>query len=496
MSRERDALPALPPLVALTGLGAVVMLIAALHAAETGDGRMARAFVYHAALITTGAVIVALALAPSRRRGGGAREQLLGLAAAFTLWPALMALPIADGLQVGFGRSWAELISAATTTGAEFIPHAALPRSALLYLGLVAWLGGLVWLVGVLAVLAPLELGGFELFAHARHRRAMRLGGGENPLVWPRQRLRRALRLAAPPYVALTAVLWLALVLAGHRSFDALLWAMGTLATSGIGPAGAAAPPGIAGQALVAAFLLAALSRAVLIAPSGGERRAAVLRADPELRLGLGLIAAVVLFTLLRHASVGEAGRSLYTMWSELFTLLSFLTTAGWSAPGWALLGPWSGLDAPGLLLLMLALIGGGIATTAGGIKLLRVWALAGQSRRELERLIEPSSVGGAGRALRREGAVIAWVAFMLLLCTAAAVMAAVTVDGVPFEAAAVHALAALTTTGPLVGMIDGGLPPAGALDSFAQGALAAAMVVGRLETLVVVALFNPDFWR
>ena len=46
---------------------------------------------------------------------------------------------------------------------------------------------------------------------------------------------------------------------------------------------------------------------------------------------------------------------------------------------------------------LGLALIGGGVATTAGGVKLLRVYALFRHGERELERLIHPNSVGGDG---------------------------------------------------------------------------------------------------
>ena len=44
-------------------------------------------------------------------------------------------------------------------------------------------------------------------------------------------------------------------------------------------------------------------------------------------------------------------------------------------------------VETPGLLLMGLALIGGGVATTAGGVKLLRVFALYRNGVREMERL-------------------------------------------------------------------------------------------------------------
>ncbi|NNL73519.1 MAG: hypothetical protein HKP29_09155, partial [Silicimonas sp.] len=34
------------------------------------------------------------------------------------------------------------------------------------------------------------------------------------------------------------------------------------------------------------------------------------------------------------------------------------------------------------------------------------------------------------------------------------------------------------------------------ALNDAAKGILSAAMVLGRLETLAIIALLNPEFWR
>ena len=47
------------------------------------------------------------------------------------------------------------------------------------------------------------------------------------------------------------------------------------------------------------------------------------------------------------------------------------------------------------------ATLGGGIATTAGGLKLLRGFALLWQAKHEAEKLIHPSGMGGDGPRLR-----------------------------------------------------------------------------------------------
>ena len=121
---------------------------------------------------------------------------------------------------------------------------------------------------------------------------------------------------------------------------------------------------------------------------------------DPEFRIGAAVVLAVPVFLFLRHflgaydvaaeSDLAGAGRAL---WGSAFTVLSFLTTTGFASANWADAQAWSGLETPGLILMGLALIGGGVATTAGGVKLLRVFALYLNGRRELERLATTSSI-------------------------------------------------------------------------------------------------------
>jgi trk system potassium uptake protein TrkH len=143
--------------------------------------------------------------------------------------------------------------------------------------------------------------------------------------------------------------------------------------------------------------------------------------------------------------------------------------------------------------------MGGGVATTAGGVKLLRIYALWRHGQREIELLVHPSSVGGSGaaaRQIRRQGAQIAWIFFMIFALSIAVVMLLLALTGVQFETAMVLAVAALSTTGPLAAVgaetpiSYAGLPEA------AKAVLAIAMVLGRLEALALIALLNPEFWR
>ncbi|MFB9570733.1 hypothetical protein ACFFRS_27535, partial [Saccharopolyspora hordei] len=142
-------------------------------------------------------------------------------------------------------------------------------------------------------------------------------------------------------------------------------------------------------------------------------------------------------------------------LWGIVFTSLSFLTTTGFvSEVGRSAEGVYFG--AAGIVLLALAICGGGVATTAGGLKLMRVFALFWQARREVDKLVYPDSIGGDGerlRNLRRDGAFSAWLFLMIFILTLTALMAALTITGVTMEDALIYATAALTTTGPVAQM-------------------------------------------
>ena len=184
-------------------------------------------------------------------------------------------------------------------------------------------------------------------------------------------------------------------------------------------------------------------------------------------------------------------------LWGAAFTTLSFLTTTGFESAEWSTARAWSGLDTPAVLLVGLAIMGGGVATTAGGVKLLRVYALYVHGRREMGLLVHPHAVGGRGPAAARlpaAGIEAAWVFFMLFAVTIAVVTLALGITGLDFRAALVLAIATLTTCGPLAAIaLEGGTA---VLDNPAKAIAAAAMIVGRLETLALIALLNPTIWR
>ena len=112
---------------------------------------------------------------------------------------------------------------------------------------------------------------------------------------------------------------------------------------------------------------------------------------------------------------------------------------------------------------------------------------------------MHPSSVGRAGagsRRIRRRGAFVAWIFFMLFALSLTLVMLALSALGQDFDDAMILSTAMLSTTGPLVSVAAETPINLAILSQPIKLVLCAAMVVGRLETLAIIALLNPVLWR
>ncbi|SER44239.1 trk system potassium uptake protein TrkH [Tranquillimonas rosea] len=494
----------LPLSVTLTGIGAAAMLVPAMHAALARDWDTARAFLQSALLFVVILALLTLALR-GRVRRRLVRSQLSTLIAAYTLLPAMLAVPFVEAVgNTRFLSGWFEMVSSLTTTGATLYAPERLSDSLHLWRALVGWMGGFLIWVSAVAILAPLNLGGFEVASGREAGNASLSATQITRVADADERLQRFARDLAPIYAGLTLVLGVCLIIAGEAPIDAVCHAMSTLATSGI-TTGEGPTSTIFAEMLVALFMVFALSRRTFSREATG---AAALRLskDPELRMGLTVVGVLPLLLVLRHwagaydiADQQNVVAALKAFWGGVFTTMSFLTTTGWESTEWITARDWSGLSTPGLILVGLSLVGGGVATTAGGVKLLRIYALYAHGTRELEKLVHPNSVGGAGteaRRIRSRGAYIAWIFFMLFALSVAAVMAALSLTGQGFEQSVILTIAALSTTGPLAEVA--GSAPTGydTLGDSARVILAAAMVLGRMETLALIALMNPAFWR
>lgn len=502
---RRPLLWDVPLLVLALGVVGVLCWIPAAHAASLSDHRTAQSFFYSGLLLVVLTVMLAMVTRDPKRRHS-AHSQLAALAGTYALLPVAFALPLVPLIRdTTLLNLWFEMISSFTTTGATGYAPDRLPASVHLWRAMAGWLGGYFVLIAAWAVLAPLNLGGAEVISGQLPGQKSQLIGRAGGLTDPRERLTRASSAILPVYAGLTFALWIMLLIAGENGLIALTHAMGTLSTSGIsaGTGQAVLYSGLAGEVLIFFFFLLALSRHLMPFNLPGQVHGS-LRQDPEIRLGLILILLVVVVLLLRHlvADAGVGGEEslaalIRAFWGSLFTAASFLTTTGYESIWWSSARNWAGMGSPGLMLMGLAIIGGGVATTAGGVTLLRVWALGLQGKRELERIIHPHSIGSGAEARRLagRGAWFAWIFFMLFAISVGLITAALTLFGLRFTEALIFCLSALTTTGQLAWLAGAEPLSWAALSAPVKVILALTMVLGRVETLALIALIAPGNW-
>ncbi len=491
----------LPLLVVLLGFSGAMALVPALYALGVDDLELARAFLYSALILLVLTVMLGIATAAYSPRDP-TRSHLAALVLAYAVLPFALALPLREAVpDTSLTNVWFEMISAFTTTGASVYPPERLADPVHLWRATVGWFGGFLIILAAYSILAPLNLGGTEVSSGRVPGRGAVGTAQVARTADPSVRLTRFALLLFPVYGALTFLLWCGLLILGEPGISALIHAMGTLSTSGI--TGSIpfqeAPAGAAGEVLIFLCFAFAITRRALPGIRLAENRRPLLQ-DPELRLATLVVLAVTLILFLRHWFVatgaeGDTAEMPPSFWGILFTAASFLTTTGYVSADWQTATEWSGIGTPGLVLLGLAIIGGGTATAAGGVKLLRVYALLRHGERELEKIIHPNSIGRGGteaRRLRGEGAQFAWVFFMLFATSIAVVAALLLLAGVDFEQTMVLAIAALTTTGQLAEL--GAAVPIVYQDlgDTVKIILGVAMVIGRLETLALLALILP----
>ena len=433
-----------------------------------------------------------------------ALDQMLSLALIFVFLPVFLAIPEYSVIRTtSFLNAYLDMVSALTTTGFEVFPASSLSDALHLWRALVGWMGGVLIWVAAVAILAPLNLGGFELTAqHANARRqANFISTSERKLF-----LLRSAQTLIPLYIGLTGSLWLGFMLSGASGYSGFIFALSVLSTSGItayqGVMGLSS--GIWAEVLIVMFFTLALSR-VFWAPEKTTGFAKGLLRDVELRLAIWITILLSFVLFIKQVASSAAPLAEYgpealltLIWGNLFTILSFLSTTGWSSQYWQPIAPLSNAGVPGFLFLGLGLIGGGIATTAGGVKLLRFYILYLNALREVGRLVHPSSVGKTKSQNQHDlgqGAFAAWIFFMLFGLSLAGITLLLAASGLSFETALVLCVSAISTTGPALMMVIEGPFDMIALSGLAKAILCLAMVLGRLEILVILALLRPEIW-
>ncbi len=367
-----------------------------------------------------------------------------------------------------------ESISGFTTTGATVTTDIeATSRGLLFWRSTTQWMGGMGVIVLVVAVLPTVGSGGMSLLQ-------AEAPGPTGERLTPR--VRETARRLWAVYIGLTAALAVAYGLAGMSLYDAVSHSFTTVSTGGFSPyqdsMGAFGSATIEWICIVGMFLAGG---SFTLYYRAFKRDPAPLLRSTEFRVYLAVVAGVTTFAFVMSGADGGQASGFR---DSLFTTVSTVTTTGYVTTEY---GSWS--QTAQLVLLIVMPIGAMAGSTAGGIKLVRVMAVASFAHREAlrhlhPRLVRPVRVGNGILPDDVAGRVVGFMFLALAIFGGGAL--AISLTGPDMITSFSSSATAFGNVGPGLGDLDHAndflsIPRVGRWIAMAQ------MLLGRLEIYPVI---------
>jgi len=444
------------------------------------DGNWAEFAFFAGPLFLTQAVGAAAQRAPQPTGTIQRAEALAVVAGTWLTIAVLGALPYAfSGLHPV--DALFESMSGFTTTGAtiltDFESHG---RAFYLWRAMTQWFGGLGVIALFVVILPRLGIAGRQLFFAEASR-----APGEAISPSAQMAARRLWIL----YTVMTLVLAALLRVTGMDTYDSVVHALTTLSAGGFSPNGNS----IAGYANPAAewilclFMLLSGTSFTLQYRAFTGKPLALIR-DGEF---LFYLATVTSLTFLLALVLG--GFDFSTLRTSLFQITSLVSSTGYASTDYNL---WKD-NARGLLIVAMV-IGGCAASASGGPKAIRWLLVFKHIAREIRRTLHPRAV----ITLRYKGATVSdeimrsvFMLVVLFLVGHFACGVLLVLLGHDLVLAFSAALACFGNVGPAFG-VAGPMGNFAGFDHASKLVLTAAMWVGRLEVVTVLALLHPDVLR
>ena len=389
-----------------------------------------------------------------------------------------------------------ETMSGFTTTGATCITDIeSLSRSLLFWRAITQWIGGLGIVVFSFALIPVYEMRNSNIYS------AEVTGLGLDRL---RPKIGATARRVLLIYLVLTTACVLLYWLGPMSLYDAVCHAFTTVATGGFSTHS---------QSMaffhsryieyVASFFMIVSSINFSLYYYMSIRRSRVLFQNEEVRVFVGYIAAaVVVFMLLFYFAPvpAEAAQTLphgfeETFRTALFHVSSVATSTGFSAQKFDYVAWGASFWMPTVVIMA---VGACAASTAGGIKVIRIIICAKSVFNELILMLHPRAVLGvrvggqvvpAGKVRQALSFIFIYILLVVIAMTCYSLL------GADVDTALGSSISMLSNVGPATGATGpastfAGVPASG------KWLMSAYMLIGRLEIFTVLFLLMPHYWK
>jgi len=415
------------------------------------------------------------------------REGFLFVTFTWLMASLIGAFPLfLSGYVPSFIDAFYEVMSGFTTTGASILTDVeSLPRSLLLWRATTHWLGGMGIVVLTVAIFPLLGFGGLRLME-------AEAPGPSVDKITPR--ISGTAKIFWFIYLGLTVIQTLLLMLGGMTWFDAVCYTFATLATGGFGV------KNLSVGHYNSAYIDIVIMIFMLLAGMNFTLHFRLLRGkgmlvlkDPELRTYLAIFGVSTLIIAIDLRTHGLFATFPNALRYAGFQSTSILTTTGFATANFAL---WPAASQAVLFFLMF--IGGCAGSTAGGIKVIRIFTLFKMAITEMRYLMNPKGVYAIfvnGKSIRKN--VVYDTAALVFLYLSIMVISFVLIGiaGYDITTSVTATLANLGNIGPGLALVG----PAANYSFFPWWIklwLSFIMLVGRLEVYTVLVIFTRPFWR
>ncbi|AGB41466.1 potassium uptake protein, TrkH family [Halobacteroides halobius DSM 5150] len=399
--------------------------------------------------------------------------------------PIFGALPLMlAGTFDSFVNAFFESVSGFTTTGATVIMSLeSLSHTILFWRSLMHWLGGMGIIVMSIVILPELA-GSMQLFK-------AEVPGPVHDRLKPR--IRETAKTIWVIYIILTCLQTIILYFNDIPLFDAVIHSFGTISTGGFSSRtlSVRAYDSVVIDAIMSFFMfLGGINLTLHYQCLKGNIKS--LFKDKEFRFYALIVASsIILITINLRFQV-------YNSFTEAlryasFQVTSIISTAGFATVDYDIWPPFS----RGILLILM-FIGGCAGSTAGGIKVIRIYALMKKGFQELHKLIHPRAVTSlkiGNRAVSDEVSTSILGFFFLYIIVFVISTVTLTSFGIDLVSSISAVAATLGNIGPGLGLI-GPLNTYVPLPITGKLLLSFCMILGRLEIYTVLVFLLSGFWR
>ncbi len=402
-------------------------------------------------------------------------ESLALVALLFISIPLLQSIPIMS-YGIPFIDAWFEAVSGVTTTGLSTLGTIEdRPVSFLFARGWMQWVGGLGIIVLALALI-------FQPGIVTRH-----LGFDRNEMDDVVGGTRAHARRILIVYLFLTLVIVLLLLLAGSKLIDALVHAMAAISTGGFSnyDDSLVSISSMQRGIVMIGCLAGAISFHLYYKRQFTDWNKIFSDAQFMFLIGVIFIMTTLLFLSMSFLNILDpAQRAEHALWMAI----SAQTTAGFATL------PLQDMGSASLAIMSVSMfVGGGLGSTAGGIKLLRLIMLLRVFQLYLQRLSASPNARISDRLMGApltfgdiQGAIAVFLAYVIMLLVSWFIFIQYGHDPL---LALFELTSALGTAGISAGLTD---PE---LETELKVVLIINMLMGRVEAIAIIVLLLPGNW-